>query len=42
MYTINVLSKQFSFDPHPITVNADITNILITAQGDTFVKPGLK
>ncbi len=42
MYTINVSSKQFNFDPFQVTVNGDITDIVITAQGDTFVKPRLR
>ena len=42
MYTINVSSKQYSFDPHPVTVDGDITDIVITATGGTFVKPIFK
>lgn len=42
MYTINVSSKQYIFDPHPVTVDGDITDIVITADGKTFVKPVFK
>jgi hypothetical protein len=42
MYTINVSSKQYSFDPHPVTVNGDITDIMITADGKTFDKRDFK
>ncbi len=33
MYTINVSSKRYSFDPRQIAVNGDITDLMITANG---------
>lgn len=42
MYTINVSSKRYIFDPHPVTVDGDVTDIVITADGKTLVKPGFK
>ena len=38
MYTINVSSKQYSFNPHPITVGGDITDIVITANAGALEK----
>jgi CSLREA domain-containing protein len=42
MYTINVSSKRFSFDPHQVTVDGDITDIVITANAKVLAMPGWK
>lgn len=42
MYTIVVVSKQHSFNPHPVTVNGDVTDIVITANTPTVSRAGSK
>jgi CSLREA domain-containing protein len=42
MYTIEVSSKRFDFDPQQVTVNGDVTGVVIVANDPTLSKPGSK
>jgi hypothetical protein len=42
MYTLNVSAKQLDFDPQQVTVNGDVTGIVLMANAETAGKVSMK